>query len=201
MSQISYGKVVLSFFLNTTIIGAMANVAVAQNINGFNITNYGIGDFAGWATVGGVIPLTGDFNKDGRTDVALLNQSSGWTTMPVAFAQGNGTWQITNYSIGDFAGWATVGGVSPLTGDFNKDGRTDVALLNQSSGWTTMPVAFAQGNGTWQITNYSIGDFAGWATVDGVSPLTGDFNKDGRTDVVLLRQNSGWTTMPVAFPK
>ncbi|MBE8969127.1 VCBS repeat-containing protein [Nostocales cyanobacterium LEGE 12452] len=199
MSQMSYGKVVLSFFLNTTIIGAMASVAVAEDINGFNITNYGIGEFAGWATAGGVQILTGDFNNDGRTDVALLRQSPGWTTMPVAFANGNGTWQITNYSIDDFASWATTSGVQILTGDFNNDGSTDVALLRQNAGWTTMPVAFANGNGTWQITNYSIGDFASWATAGGVRPLTGDFNNDGRTDVALLRQSAGWTTMPVAF--
>jgi hypothetical protein len=164
----------------------------------WQITNSGIGeDFAAWAAMPGVQPLTGDFNGDGRTDVALLRQSPGWLSMPVAFANADGTWHVTNGVIGDFAGWATEG--KPLTGDFNGDGRTDVALLKRSAGWTTMPVAFATGDGTWRITNSGIGDFAGWAATPGAQALTGDFNGDKRTDVVLLNTAAGWTTMPVAF--
>ena len=173
--------------------------ALANGSGGWTITNQAVGDFAGWATQSGVRPLTGDFNGDGRSDVALLRHNSGWATMPVAFGNANGSWTITNHGIGDFAGWATVDNVRPLTGDFNGDGRSDVALLRQNSGWATMPVAFGNADGSWTITNHGIGDFAGWATVDNVQPLIGDFNNDGRTDVGLLRQNSGWATLPIAF--
>ena len=165
----------------------------------WGITNGLIGPFADWATVSGVQPLVGDFNGDGRTDVALLRQNAGWGTMPVAFANGDGSWRITNGLIGPFADWATVSGVQPLVGDFNGDGRTDVTLLRRIPGWGTMPVAFANGDGSWGITNGLIGPFADWATVSGVQVLTGDFNGDGRTDVTLLRRIPGWGTMPVAF--
>ncbi len=77
----------------------------------------------------------------------------------------------------------------------------DVALLRRSAGWASMPVAFANADGTWRITNNGIGDFAGWAATSGVQPLTGDFNGDGRMDVALLRRSAGWASMPVAFTR
>jgi hypothetical protein len=175
---------------------------IASTVNsstGWRITNGGIGDFAGWAATSGVRPLTGDFNGDGRTDVALIRQGAGWASMPIAFANGDGSWRITNSGIGNFAGWAATSGVRPLTGDFNGDGRTDVALIRQGAGWASMPVAFANGDGSWRITNSGIGAFAGWAATSNVQPLTGDYNADGRMDVALIRQGAGWASMPVAF--
>jgi hypothetical protein len=174
-------------------------VAFSNGAGGWQITNGGVGSFAGWATVSGVVPLVGDFNGDGRDDVALIRQHSGWTTMPVAFSDGAGGWQITNGGAGSFAGWATSSLVVPLVGDFNGDGRDDIALIRQTAGWTTMPVAFSNGAGGWQITNGSVGSFAGWATSSGVRVIVGDYNNDNRDDIALLRQNAGWTTMPVAF--
>ena len=167
----------------------------------WKISNLYTGDFAGFAATPGVVPLTGDFNGDGRTDVALVNRKAGWTKMPVAFANGDGTWRVISGSIDSFASWATTSGVQVLTGDFNGDKRTDVALLNQAAGWTTMPVAFARSDDTWQVINSvsNIGAFAGFAATPGVVPLTGDFNGDGRTDVALVNGAPGWGSMPVAF--
>jgi Zn-dependent metalloprotease len=47
-----------------------------------------------------------DFNRDGRSDVALTGVV-GWNTLPVAFSNGNGTFSVTNTYVGDFASWAT----------------------------------------------------------------------------------------------
>ena len=74
--------------------------------------------------------------------MALINQSAGWNTLPVAFSQGNGNFSVTNQFIGDFASWAANPNVNVLTGNFNGDSKTDVALVNQSAGWNTLPVAF-----------------------------------------------------------
>ena len=57
-------------------------------------------------------------------------------------AQGN--WSITNAGVGVFAAWARQGGVVPLTGDFDNDGRDDIALLRRVGDWNTIPVAFAR---------------------------------------------------------
>ena len=112
---------------------------------------------------------------------------------------GIAVWKITNSGIGAFAGWAATPSAQELTGDFNGDGRTDVALVNRAAGWGSMPVAFANVNGSWRITNSSSGAFAGWAASFSVRPLIGDFDGDGRMDVALLNRYAGWTTMPVAF--
>ena len=174
-------------------------VAFANGSGGWTITNGNGGSFAAWTATSDVRPLTGDFNGDGRDDIALIRQLSGWHTVPVAFANGSGGWTITNADVGSFAEWAATSDVRPLTGDFNGDGRDDIALIRQVSGWYTVPVAFANGSGGWNITNGSVGDFAGWAATSNVKPLTGDFNGDGRDDIALIRQSSGWHTVPVAF--
>ena len=108
----------------------------------FTVTNQPITNFATWAATGNAQPLVGDFNGDGKTDVALTGPSS-WSTLPVAFSNGNGTFNVTNQPITSFATWAATGNAQPLVGDFNGNGKTDVALTGPSS-WSTLPVAFSQ---------------------------------------------------------
>jgi len=54
---------------------------------------------------------------------------------------------------------AAQAGVSILPGDFDNDGRTDIALTG-GSGWSTLPIAFSNGDGTFRVTNATVGDFA-----------------------------------------
>jgi hypothetical protein len=61
-----------------------------------------------------------------------------------------------------------------VTGDFNADGRTDLAAFG-GSGWTTVPVAQSNGNGSFTVTNIAAGSFAGLAATPGVKILTGNF--------------------------
>jgi hypothetical protein len=118
--------------------------------------------------------LTGDFNGDGRTDIALTG-GAGWKSVPVAFSNGDGTWRVTNQNVPDFGAWAAEPNVKVLTGDFNGDGRTDIALTGDA-GWKSVPVAFSNGDGTWRVTNQNAPDFGAWAAEPNVKVLTGDFN-------------------------
>jgi hypothetical protein len=172
-------------------------VAFSNGNGTFNVTNWGIVNFAIWAQDPSAIKLTGDFNGDGRTDIALTGPA-GWTTVPVAFSNGNGTFSVTNFGVGAFAGWASAPtGATKLVGDFNGDGRADIALTGPA-GWATVPVAFSNGNGTFNITNFGVGAFAGWASTPGAAKLAGDYNGDGRMDIALSGP-AGWATLPVAF--
>jgi hypothetical protein len=107
--------------------------------------------FPGLATAPGATVVTGDFSGSGRTDIALVG-GQGWNTVPVAFANGDGTWTIHNSGAPGFAGWAATPGATVVTGDFSGSGRTDIALVG-GQGWNTVPVAFANGDGTWTIHN------------------------------------------------
>ena len=73
------------------------------------------------------------------------------------------------------------------TGDFNGDGRSDV-LLRNSNGWMTEWLG--QANGSFS-DNGAVA--SNWAHPDWQVAGTGDFNGDGRSDV-LLRHNNGWMT-------
>jgi predicted alpha/beta hydrolase len=174
-------------------------VAFANGGGGWSITNQGVGSFAQWAATSGVKLITGDFDGNGRTDIALVRQNPGWATIPVAFSGGNGSWNITNQGVGNFAQWAATSGVEVITGDFDGNGRTDIALVRREGGWATIPIAFANGGGNWLITNGGVGAFASWAATSGVRILTGDFNGNGRTDIALIRQTPGWGSIPIAF--
>jgi hypothetical protein len=162
---------------------------------------------------GGVIRLKqlrfagarGDFAGSTRSDIALVG-GAGWTTIPVASSNGDGTFNVTNSAVSSFPGLATQTGAIPVSGDFNGDGVGDIALTGgfKSSGvpWTTVPVAFARGDGTFNVTNTTVSSFPTLAT-QRAKPVGGDFNGDGRDDIALIGglQSSGtpWTKIPVAF--
>ena len=127
------------------------------------ITNGDAGRFAEWARESGVQVVTGDFSGNGRTDIALVRKGGDWGSIPIAFANGDGTFKITNGDAGRFAEWARESSVQVVTGDFSGNGRTDIALVRKGGDWGSIPIAFANGDGTFKITNGDAGRFAEWA--------------------------------------
>jgi hypothetical protein len=85
----------------------------------------------------GVIAVPGDFNGDGKTDIAFYKPDGGWNTVPVLFSNGDGTWRATNLPAPD---WANQPGVIAVPGDFNGDGKTDIAFYRPGGGWNMVPV-------------------------------------------------------------
>jgi hypothetical protein len=146
-------------------------VASRTNDSDWAIRNSGAPQFiADWANQPGVRLIFGDFNGDGLTDIALVRQTPGWDTIPIAFAKADGSWNVTNGAAPQFIGdWASQPGVTVIAGDFNGNGRTDIALVRQTPGWGTIPIAFSNGDGTWGITNAAAQPFIGdWANQPGV---------------------------------
>jgi hypothetical protein len=92
--------------------------------------------------------------------------------VPVAFSHGDGTFGVANASSVDFAGWAAVPGVTARTGDFDGDGRTDIALVRgpNTPWWYTLPVAFSNGDGTFRVTNTPADRFDRWASAPAHTP-------------------------------
>ena len=111
-------------------------------------------------------------------DIALVRQTPGWATIPIAFSNGDGTWNITNGPAPDFIpSWANQPGVRVVTGDFKRNGLTGIALVRQTPGWSTIPIAFSNGDGTWNITNGPAPNFIpSWANQPGVELFAGKFH-------------------------
>ena len=66
--------------------------------------------------------MAGDFNGDGRTDLAVAN--AGTNDVSVLLGHGDGTFQDqVRYAAG-------TGPAALVAGDFNGDGRTDLAVAN-----------------------------------------------------------------------
>jgi len=118
----------------------------------------------------------GDFNADGRPDLAVANVSSG--NVSILLGNANGTFQAAvNYVAGNFP-------VSVAVGDFNADGRPDLAVANSGSGSGNVSILLGNANGTFQArVNYAAGDGPR-------SVAVGDFNADGRPDLAVANEYS-----------
>lgn len=73
-------------------------------------------------------------------------------------------------------------------GDFNADRRTDLLCVNRANGDRT--VLFATSEATYSASNAYRGR-VGFCTHDGSEIHTGDFNGDGRTDMLCHDRNNG----------
>jgi FG-GAP-like repeat len=143
-----------------------------------------------WANAAGAIALAGDFNGDKRTDLAFHNPGSSWTTVPVLLSTGTG-WTVANYGA---PSWANQLDVIALAGDFDGNGRTDLAFHRPGGGWTSLPLLISKGDGSW--TSYAPAA-PSWASEASVTALAADFDGDGRSDLAFHRPGSTWSSVPL----
>src|SRR5213593_1688117 len=119
----------------------------------------------------------GDFNADGLQDLAVANHDS--NTVSVLLGAGNGDFQEAPQSpiaVGTTPVWIAVG-------DFNGDGKPDLAVANVNS--DTVSVLLGNGDGTFQAAQT-------FAVGDGPTSVTaGDFNRDGVQDLATGNWFSG----------
>ncbi|MCX6339569.1 MAG: VCBS repeat-containing protein [Candidatus Aureabacteria bacterium] len=121
--------------------------------------------------------MPGDFNGDGKMDLAVANAVS----KDVSIIIGNGDGTFANekrYSVGDYSSQIAAA-------DYNNDGKLDMAVscwggynpivsvfLNQGDGAFSAPVSYRVANDPMSVTN-------------------GDFNKDGNIDLAVTDTGSG----------
>lgn len=111
----------------------------------------------------------GDFNGDGKLDVAVANRAS--NSISILLGNGDGTLQPASTIV------LTGSPISINTADFNNDGKKDlVAVVNVSPGVYQAAILMSNGDGTFGLTTMSAGS----------SLVVGDFNGDGRQDLAVF---------------
>lgn len=152
-----------------------------------------------WAWLGfnydetaGYLPLAGDFNGDGKTDLVQVTM---YGDVWVALAgddsfQSPSRWGWLGFRFD--RGASDQPGYLPMAGDFNGDGKTDLAQLTPYGDvWISLSGGadfHAPSRWSWLGFQYN--------PQKGVWPMTGDFNGDGKTDMLQLTTYSDvWVTL------
>lgn len=127
--------------------------------------------------------VVGDFNGDGRLDLAVANSGSG--DVSILLGRGDGTFQSpVHYAAGQ-------GPDSQVAvGDFNGDGELDLVVSN--SGSNNVSVLLGNGDGSFRATtSYDVGR-------NPSSVAVADVNGDGKLDLVVSNQNCSHSGGPCA---
>jgi len=128
--------------------------------------------------ISGDLPVTGDWNLDGRTEIGVFRNS---THLFYLDYNGNGAWNGAaidkSYNFG-------ITGDIPVAGDWNSDGKTEIGVFRNS---THLFYLDYDGNGVW---NGAVTDKSYNFGISGDIPITGDWNADGRTEIGVFRNST-----------
>ncbi len=148
----------------------------------WNVRDGGWGDAVKW--------VAADFNGDGRTDIGAIWNNGGTNTLTVRLSTGS-TFVASHWAT-NAGGWmdSTVW----LAGDFNGDGRIDLAGAWNDAGALSIAVFLGDGKTFQPPTQWSVRN-GGWGNT--VKWVAADFNGDGRTDLGAIWNNGGNNTLTV----
>jgi len=113
-----------------------------------------------------------DVNNDGKLDLVVTGYYQGQTTngVQVLLGNGDGTFQAAIPS-------PVVGGYYLATGDFNGDGKEDLALSNGA-------ILLGHGDGTFSAPSFTL-PLPGGSIQSAGGLAVGDFNNDGKLDIAI----------------
>jgi len=126
---------------------------------------------------------TADFNNDGKQDIAIANSGNNNVTILL----GNGTGGFAASTGSPFAAGSTP--MAVVVKDFNKDGKMDLAVMNQQSNNVTILLGDGLGGFTAAPGSpYAVGANPNFAA-------TGDFNGDTNPDLAVSNSGSNTVTL------
>ena len=134
--------------------------------------------------------LAGDYNGDGRMDIAQVWDEGGMATFVVYLSDGvrfatGVQWSRRDGGWGDEVKWAA--------GDFDGDGKTDIAAIWNNGGNNTITLRRSTGS-SFQLATWA-SNAGGWQ--DSTVWLPGDFNGDGRMDLAGIWHEGNATSIAV----
>jgi hypothetical protein len=141
--------------------------------------SFGVGSYPGAIALG-------DFNGDAKQDLAVANSNSD----DVSILLGNGTGQFAPAPSSPIDVGSKPAGMT--AGDFNNDGRLDVAVTNQGDNDVSILIGGPNGQFTPALFNPGVG-----VNPDGIA--SGDFNGDGRADLAVANLNSNNVTVLIGL--
>jgi len=126
----------------------------------------------------GDTPVSGDWNNDGISEIGVFRPS---THLFYLDYTGNGAW---NGAVTDKSYNFGISGDTPISGDWNSDGRTEIGVFRNS---THLFYLDYNGNGAWNGAaldkSYNFG-------ISGDIPITGDWNLDGKSEIGVFRNST-----------
>jgi hypothetical protein len=123
--------------------------------------------------------VAGDFNQDGKLDIAATSYGAGQGSVDICLGNGDGTFQPPAV--------ITLSGLVPIFAaatDLNGDGRLDLIIVNSGAPGSYITM-LGNGDGTFQTASApsALGTYP-------MQPILADLNGDGKIDMVLQMNHS-----------
>ncbi|WP_370943549.1 FG-GAP repeat domain-containing protein [Amycolatopsis sp. cg5] len=132
--------------------------------------------------------LSGDFNADGKADIALqLSTPAGWRVL--VFPGGSLGHPVEWLQSG--TGGADFAHARLVAGDFDGDGKSDLAELRDQGGCQSSVRTYRSGGTAFEAGVVRWGSAAGAFCADRGTPVTGDVDGDGKAEIVTAYDHGG----------
>ena len=118
---------------------------------------------------GTVCQVINDFDGDGKTDIAVYHETTGYWYILLS----GSSYSLSYQKFGET-------GYDPVPGDFDGDRKADLTVFNETTGWWYYILS-----STYTLGYTKLGE-------TGYVPVPADFDGDNKTDLAVYNETTGW---------